>query len=390
MALDRRDFLRRSALAGAALGLGGGTSSLLGCAQPGDANQGQADQARSLQILILGGTGFIGIHEAEYAMSRGHEVTLFNRGLTNPNLFPGLEKLRGDRDGDLSALAGRRWDVVIDNSATVPRRIDDAAAILADATDRYVYVSSSGVYYPYLEAGLTEESQTQVLEDTTTEEVNGETFGGLKSLCEDAVHRAYGDRALVVRPVLISGPWDYTDRSTYWPSRLARGGEVLAPGDGTDPFQLIDARDLTGWMVRMAEAGEMGTYNAVGPQSPMTMRDALTEMAAVASSEVSLAWADTDFLLEQDVAPWGEMCCWIPPRGDYLGMTQIDGSKAWAKGLTVRSQLETAQDILAWLDEPGRRGESAATRFEMQPEPAAGLDADKEARVLGAWHARTA
>jgi len=388
MTLDRRDFLRRSALAGAAVGLGGGVGSLIGCGPTTDASESPADASqRSLRILILGGTGFIGIHEAEYAMSRGHEVTLFNRGLTNPHLFPNLEKLQGDRDGDLTALEGRTWDVVIDNCATVPRRIREAAAVLRDATDLYVYVSSSGVYYPYLAAGLHEESPTQVLDDPTVEEVTGGTFGGLKALCEEAVHEAYPGRAMVVRPVLISGPWDYTDRSIYWPMRMARGGEVLAPGDGTDPFQLIDARDLTAWMVRMAEASGTGTYNCVGPESPMTMAGALEEIAQVSASPVTLTWADTDFLLEHEVAPWGEMCTWIPPRGDYVGMTQIDGRKAWAKGLTCRSQLETARDILAWHSEPGRREGPTRTRYEMQAEPVAGLAAEKETRVLEAWHA---
>lgn len=389
MTLDRREFIRRSALAGAALGLGGAAAALPGCS-PGaeDAEHAAGGGRPSLRILILGGTGFIGIHETEYALGRGHEVTLFNRGLTNPQLFADLEKLRGDRDGDLSALSGRSWDVVIDNSATVPRRIRQAAELLRDATDLYVYVSSSGVYYPYREAGLNEDSPTQVLDDPETEEVTGETFGGLKALCEQAVHAAYGARALIVRPVLISGPWDYTDRSIYWPRRLAAGGEVLAPGDGGDPFQLIDARDLTSWMVRMAEAGETGTFNAVGPRSPSSIADALTEMSAVSEDGVRLTWADTDFLLDQGVAPWSELCCWIPPRDEYLGMTQIDGARAWAKGLTVRSQLETARDILAWHAEPGRRGRPAATRYEIQPEPVAGLAADKEARVLAAWHAQ--
>lgn len=384
MRVSRRGFLRASA----ALGLGAGATSLLGC-RPGEGSAGRTGEGatESLRILVLGGTGFIGIHQVEYAQARGHEVTLFNRGLTNPHLFPGLEKLRGDRDGDLAALTGRTWDVVIDNCATVPRRITEAAQTLRDATDLYVYVSSSGVYYPYTEPGLHEGSPTQLLDDPTVEEVTGETFGGLKALCEEAVREAYGDRALIVRPVLIGGPWDYTDRSIYWPVRLARGGEVLAPGDGSDPFQLIDARDLTAWMVRMAEAGETGTYNCVGPDEATTMADALGQMSEVAEQPVHLTWADTDFLLEHDVAPWGEMCAWIPPRGDYTGMTRIDGSQAWAKGLTCRPLAETARDIVAWHRTPRHREGPAATRYERQAEPAAGLAPDKERRVLSEWHA---
>ncbi len=378
MSLARRDFLRISATAGAAAALGA-------CGREAETSD---RGGRPLQVLVLGGTGFIGIHQVEYAWARGHDVTLFNRGRTNPHLFPDVRKLVGDRDSDLSALETGEWDVVIDNSATVPRRVRDACRLLSDRVGRYVYTSSSGVYYPYLDTGLAEDAPVQQLDDPTVEEVNGLTFGGLKALCEQEVRDAFGDRALIIRPVLIGGPWDYTDRSTYWPTRLARGGDVLAPGDGSDSFQLIDARDLTGWMVRMAENGESGTYNAVGPDRPTTVAQALGEMRdAVASEGTELHWADTDFLLDQGVRPWSEMTCWIPPRDDYVGMTSIAGDAAWAKGLTCRSYADSARDVVAWHARPRHRSGPAATPFERQAEPVAGLAAEKETRVLEAWRA---
>lgn len=385
MSLVRRDFLRLSAMAGAAAALG----ACDGTADDTAAGAGSNDGVRPLRVLVLGGTGFIGVHQVEYARSRGHAVTMFNRGLTNPQLFPDVPRLVGDRDGDLAALASGEWDVVIDNSATVPRLVKDTCDLLSDRVGRYVYTSSTGVYYPYLSAGLDENAPLQQLEDPTVEEVNGLTFGGLKALCEQQVRDSFGDRALVVRPVLIGGPWDYTDRSIYWPTRMARGGNVLAPGDGSDSWQLIDARDLSGWMIRMAEAGESGTYNAVGPEQDTTFAQALDEIrAAVAPDGTELHWAETDFLLEHQVRPWSEMCGWIPPRDDYVGMTAIDGRAAWAKGLTCRTTGESARDVLAWHAQPRRREGPAATPFERQAEPVAGLAADKEARVLEAWGAR--
>ena len=341
-----------------------------------------------MKILILGGTIFVGRALVAAARERGHEVTLFNRGLTNPHLFPELEKLQGDRDGkvgDLSALEGRRWDVVIDNSATVVRRAREMSALLRDAVDFYVYTSSSGVYYPYVEPGANESSAVQQITDPDAEEVDGGNFGGLKALCEKAVDDVFAGRSLVIRPVLISGPWDYTDRSIYWPLRFARGGRILCPGDGSDSFQLIDARDIADFVIRMAEEKKTGTYNLVGPEREITVADAFNQMRAIAPPDSEFVWADTDFLLEQEARPWSELTCWFPPRGDYTGFTRISGSKAWEAGLRCRPLLETARDTVAWDQEPRARRHDAPTPFGRQKEPVAGLASNKERSILEAW-----
>ena len=245
MSTTRRQFLQITGAAGAALGLGG-LATASGPSTPVE------KASKSLKILVLGGTQLIGPPLVEYAMERGHTVTLFNRGKTNTHLFPELEKLKGDRNDNLTALEGRKWDVVIDNSASVPRWVRDSAGLLKDSADLYLFTSSISVFAEFKKLGLNEDDPVAKLEDPTTEEITGETYGGMKALCEEEARKAFGDKAVVVRPGLIVGPLDPTDRFTYWPVRIEGGGEIMAPGNPTDAVQIIDARDLAHWFVHIA------------------------------------------------------------------------------------------------------------------------------------------
>ncbi len=370
MATTRREFLQASAALGGALSMRLPLSATHGWQEPAP---------HPLRILILGGTGFIGPHEVRYARRRGHSVTLFNRGQTNPHLFPELEKLVGDRNDNLEALRGREWDVVVDNSASIPRWVRQSAQLLKDSADLYLFVSTLSVIADNSIIGADESVPVATIEDPTTEEVTGRTYGALKALCEQETERAFPRRALVVRPGLIVGPEDRSDRFTYWPVRIDRGGEVLAPGDPSDPTQIIDARDLTGWMIRMLEQGETGIYNATGPIRPLTMAEMLYGIRAVTSADVRFTWADADFLDEHEVRAWADMPTWIPPRDGAEGFSRVNCAKAIGKGLTFRPLAETARDTLDWFK---------TLPEERQANLRAGIKPDREAEVLAAWHAR--
>ncbi len=331
----------------------------------------------SLRILILGGTRFLGVAQVNYALARGHTVTLFNRGRTNTHLFPEVEKLRGDRNDDLTALEGREWDVVIDNSASVPRWVRQSAGLLKNSAGRYIYVSSLSVIADNSIIGSDETTPVAQLEDPTVEQVTGQTYGGMKALCEQEAQRAFGDRAMVVRPGLIVGPMDNTDRFTYWPIRIDRGGEVMAPGDPTDPVQIVDVRDLAAWMVRMAENNGTGVYNATGPAAAMSIAEMLYGIRAATSAKVSFTWVNADFLSEHEIRPWGHMPTWIPPRDGMEGFGRVNCAKAIARGLTFRPLAETARDTITWF-----KTLPAERRSQMR----AGLPAEREAEVLAAWH----
>lgn len=325
---------------------------------------------------MIGGTVFLGRHIVEYALGRGHEVTLFNRGQHGADLFPQVEKLKGDRDGGLDPLKGRQWDVVIDTCGYVPRVVSASARLLADAAEHYTYVSSCSVYA--LEAPNPDEN-TPVLTmpDETVEEYRGEYYGPLKALCEQAAEAAMPGRVLNVRPGLIVGPCDPSDRFSYWPARLARGGEVMAPGRPEREVQVIDGRDLGAWIVRMAEARKTGVYNATGPSGGLTMETVVKACQAAAGSVgagAKLTWIPDGWLKEHSVGAWMEMPLWIP-EGDADGMFSVNISKAVADGLTFRPIAETVRDTLAWLQ---TRPAEYAWR--------AGLKAEKEAELLAAWH----
>jgi 2'-hydroxyisoflavone reductase len=334
---------------------------------------------KPLRILILGGTGFTGPHQVRYALARGHEVTVFNRGKTNPGLFPNVEHLQGDRNGQLDALKGKTWDAVIDNPSTLPRWVRDAATLLKDSAGQYVFISTLSVYDGDTQAGADETAPTIKLEDPTVEKVTGETYGGLKALAEKEAEKAFPGKATIIRPGLIVGPGDNTDRFTYWPVRIARGGEVLAPGDPNDPVQFIDARDLAEWTIRMVESKASGTFNAMGPSSPLSIAEMLYGMRAVVSNDVKFTWVPAGFLEAQKVRPWADMPVWLPGTGETAGFARRSNRKAVASGLTFRPLADTAQATLEY-----HAGRPAEAKAKMR----AGLTPEREAEVLAAWKGR--
>ncbi|MGZ4482296.1 MAG: NAD-dependent epimerase/dehydratase family protein [Gaiellales bacterium] len=332
-----------------------------------------------MRLLLLGGTVFLGRHVAGLALERGHEVTLFTRGRTNPGLFPEAERLTGDRDGGLAPLAGREWDAAIDTSGYLPRVVAASAAVLAGAAGHYTFVSSVSAYDgPEQRPPVDESAPVGALADESVEEITGQTYGPLKVLCERAVQSAFPGRALVVRPGLIVGPHDPTDRFTYWPHRIADGREVLAPGDPAAPVQLIDVRDLAGWMLDMAESGVTGVFNASGPRHRLTMTELLERCVEVTGSGASLVWIGDEFLLERQVEPWTDLPLWLGGDPELAWILQADCTRAVAAGLRFRPLDETIADTLAWdltaTGTPGRWG------FPMTRE--------REAELLAAWCSR--
>ena len=329
------------------------------------------------KILILGGTNFLGPALVAAARAHGHTLTLFNRGKTNPGRFADLEQLHGDRDGHLEALAGRKWDVVIDDSGYVPRHVKDSATQLAPNVGHYIFISTISVYAD-LGKPVDESSPVAKLKEPT-EKVTGESYGALKALCEAAASAAMPGRVTIVRPGLIVGPDDGTDRFTYWPVRLARGGEVLAPGNPSDPVAYIDVRDLGNWIIwSVVEKHILGTFNALGPAGTLGIGAMLDACKKGVGSDATLTWVDADFLEKQQVQPWGDMPVWIPPVGDgkYSGL--ISRARAIKAGLTFRPTADTARDTLAyWKSLPEER------RAKLR----AGIAPEKEKAVLAAWHA---
>jgi 2'-hydroxyisoflavone reductase len=361
----RRDFLKL----GAAIAVTGSTSlaptSIFASSRVGS----------SLRILILGGTGFIGPRQVDYAVRRGHQVTIFTRGRRHADLPDSVEHLIGDREGQLDALRGRTWDVVIDNSATNPAWVRQTAELLRESVGRYLFVSSTGVYLPYTRHGIDETVPPRLVDDPETG--RADSFGVQKALSERVVLDTFGDRGLIVRPHYIVGPGDTTDRFPYWPVRIARGGEILVPGDGTDPVQLIDVRDLSEWLIRLVESGASGIFNATGPAATLNMAEMVYGIRAVTTAELSWVWIDDlDFLAEHALSA---MVPWVIPRGDTLGMSTLDGRKAMEAGLTLRPLADTARDtLLWWATVPEER--RANPRFVLTPK--------REAEVVRAWRER--
>lgn len=328
-----------------------------------------------MKLLILGGTVFVGRHLVDAACRSGHEVSLFNRGQHNPDLHPDVEKLRGDRAGDLDALEGRRWDAVIDTSGYIPRVVRASAELLAGAVDHYTFISTLSVYSDVGTPGIDEHAKLGTLADETVEEVTGETYGSLKVLCERAVEQAFADRAFIPRPGLIVGPHDPTDRFTYWPHRVAGGGEVLAPDPPEATIQFIDVRDIAEWTIRMVEARQAGIYNATGPDYVLTMGRLLEECRVVAGIDARFTWIDGRFLIEAGVMPWTDLPIWVGDGEDARGFHAVDCSKAIAAGLAFRPLAETIGETIAW----------DATR-PADIEWRAGLKAEREVELLSAWH----
>src|SRR6202048_1184922 len=299
---------------------------------------------KPLRLLILGGTGFTGPYQVRYALSRGHKVTTFNRGKTHPGELPAeVEQLVGDRNGKLDTLKNRQWDVVIDNPTTLPAWVRDAAQILKGNVERYVFISTISVYGE-VKQGVNEsaplakyEGPDPYKETLEAMKASGyKTYGSLKALSEKEAEKWFPGKTLIIRPGLIVGPRDETDRFTYWPVRIDRGGEVLAPGDPADPVQFIDGRDLAEWTIRMVEKGETGIYNATGPATKIGIGEMLRTIKTGDASKAELTWVNADFLEAQKVAPWSDMPVWIPPRGEEAGAAQISNQRAVAKGLTFR------------------------------------------------------
>jgi 2'-hydroxyisoflavone reductase len=329
-----------------------------------------------MRILMLGGTSFVGRHMVEAALARGHQITLFTRGLTNPTLFD-VERLTGDRDGHLDALGGRAWDAVIDTSGRVPRVVRQSVELLVEAVGRYAFVSTKSVYAAFPPEGVSERSPVIEL-DPGAREDDAANYGGLKVLCERLVERAYGERALVLRPGLVVGPHDPTDRFTYWPCRLARGGEVLVPGDAGRALQMIDARDLAAFAIHAVERSLSGTYNVLGPRDPLTMGGLVAACAAEAATAAELTWVTDDFLLDQEVVPYRDLPLWMPPTAGREGFMRADTSRAARDGLTLRGIRDTVADTLAF----GRTlGPDHVWR--------AGLAPERERRLLELWRSRS-
>jgi len=332
-----------------------------------------------MKLLILGGTIFLGRHLVDAALAAGHQVTLFSRGLHGAQLFPQVEKLRGDRDGGLAALAGRRWDVVIDTCGYVPRLVRASAELLAGSVDHYTFISSISVYRDLDQALVDESSPVGALADESVEEITGESYGPLKALCEQAAEAAMPGRVLHVRPGLIVGPHDPTDRFTYWPWRVAQGGGVLAPGRSERRVELIDGRDLANWIVRMVEARRTGVYNATGPAQELTMGDLLETCRQATGGHATFTWADEAFLLANGVAPWSELPLWLQEADN--GVMAVDIQRAIAAGLAFRPLVETVQDTLAWLraDRVSAVGDLSGVQLR------AGMAPAREAELLAAW-----
>jgi len=422
---SRRQFLGTSLAGGAALALGGGRALAATSLR-------QAAAASSKKtILILGGTGFLGPKTIEAALARGHTITMFNRGRTEKRIpfeFKNVEHLYGNRDPNLPAddvkgpdgkllnpdsspkgleqLAGRKFDVVIDNSGYYPRMVKASAELLAkNGCKQYVYISSISAYPHNKQVDANEDYELAKLADPTVETMgaNFANYGGLKVLCEQAAQAAFPDRTAVVRPGYIVGPGDPTDRFTYWPVRIQRGGEVLCPGSPEDPLQWIDVRDLGEWLVKLAEDGTSGVFNAVGPSKPGRWGEVLDACAKHAKSPVKLVWVDGDFL-EKNAAGGedGPFPIWVTPKADYVGFHTWNNDRAEKAGLKFRTIDDTVAAILAWFPSEIERRKRVTKQLQDdalakgQPPPTlpppeklkAGPPPEREQELLAAWQSR--
>jgi 2'-hydroxyisoflavone reductase len=366
----RRQFLKT--------GLAVSGAVLAGCSRPAAEAMSAATRPSTgtkMNLLILGGTGFIGPHLVRHAIARGHQVTIFTRGRRSPDLPAEVERLVGDRNGQLSALEGKRWDAVIDDSATNPEWVRMSTELLKDSVGQYLFTSSTGVYYPYLTRGVDETVAPRL--EVVDPKDGSETYGVAKALSERQTQRVFGDRAIVVRPTYIVGPGDTSDRFPYWPVRLARGGEVLAPGKRDDPVQFIDVRDLAAFMVKLLEDRRSGIYNVAGPKSPMTMPQFLTGARDALNADVRFTWVDDyDFLEQQKIV---EAIPWVMLKGNDYGHMSARNDRAVAAGLTFTPLATTVRDTLAWWPTvPEAR--RVAPRFAITP--------PQEIAALAAWKAR--
>ncbi len=338
---------------------------------------------REKTMLIFGGTAFIGPQVVPVALAHGWKVTLFNRGKTNPDLFPEVEHLHGDRDpnvGDgLKALEGRKFDVIIDDSGHVPRHVKASCAALADEKTYAVFVSSLSAYASHDEVGVDEDQPLAPLL-APSEDFMGDAFGPLKALCEKEYQDAFPGRSAIVRPGLIVGPRDKSDRFTYWIARMARGGDVLAPGDGNDPIMIIDVRDLAEWLVTLCDHRTPGVFNAIGPDRKLTMREVVETCAKAADVESQVTWVDGAFLEEHGAHGWSDLPVWMPQTEGLRGFHLRKNQRAIDAGLKFRPLIDTCRDTLAyWRSLP----EDRRTKLKR------GLTPEREAELLKAWRERS-
>ena len=377
----RRNFLKLSAMFGSSAALG---------LFPGVTVMGEKrfrEPAKRLRILILGGTGFTGPQQVRYALSRGHQVTVFNRGRTHPGeLSKEVEQLIGDRNGQLDALKGRTWDVCIDNPTSLPVWVRDAAQILKGNVGHYTFISTISVYADTSKQGMDENAPLakytgpDAMKETnvTLRANNFALYGPLKAMSEAEAEKWFPGRTLIIRPGYIVGPGDESDRFTYWPVRVERGGEVLAPGTANDPVQIIDARDLAEWTIRMVEQGMTGPFNAVGPKSRLGMGKMLNVMKDTTGSDARFTWVDDNFLKDQKIID--DIPIWTSTKGQEIGYATMNINKAVSHGLTFRSLTETTRATLEWF-----RKQPPARQSRMR----AGITAQREAEVLAAWRAKS-
>jgi 2'-hydroxyisoflavone reductase len=326
-----------------------------------------------MDILILGGTRFLGKALVEAAVAAEHNVSLFNRGISNPDWFPEVEKIHADRNEDLSLLTDRRWQAVIDTCAYFPRQVDRMLRFLNGNIEHYTFISSVSVYGDFSQPGLDEGAELATTDDPEAEQVTGENYGALKALCEKTAETHLPGKCLVIRPGLIVGPYDPTDRFTYWPARVARGGEILAPDSPDWLTQIIDVRDLANWILRLVEKKATGIFNATGPAQPLTFGKLLETCQAVSHSPAQFIYLPTEFLFKQNVQPWSELPLWLP-EPEYVGMDQVSIHKALTNGLEFRPLTDTIRDTLAW-----QANRPADYQWR------AGLSAEREAQLLADW-----
>ena len=370
--MTRRELIKLGAVAGVSALAGRAVS-----AEPA---------VKPLRILILGGTGFTGPHQVRYALARGHSLTLFNRG-RRPKEWPShVEELTGDRDtGDLKSLVGREWDVCIDNPTSVPFWVRDAGAVLGGRVGHYVFISTISVFASTQTPGMDEsaplaryEGKDVMAETNAVLRTNMGLYGPLKAACEAEAEKQFPGKTTIIRPTLIAGPGDDTDRFTYWPVRLARGGDVLAP-PAADPVQLIDARDLAEWTIRVAEQRALGIFNAAGPARELRVDAMLAAMREATGSTANVIHADAEFLAKQKVGPWMDLPTWVPGQGQTAGFARVSNARAVQAGLTFRPVGVTAADTLAWFN---TLPEARRTKLR------AGLSAERETAALKAWRER--
>lgn len=412
---NRRDFLKATAATSLAAIAGAGLS----------ASIARGQNSKGLKILILGGTRFIGPWMVRAAKARGHSITLFNRGQTEAirgDDFPDVEKLYGNRDPEkladetkkpdgslvnpdspkgLASLKDRSWDIVIDTSGYYPRHVKASAELLAPKCGHYIFISSVSAYAKNDTPDADESAALGTLTDPTVETMgpNAEYYGPLKVLCEQAVEKAFPGKCSIVRPGYIVGPGDGTDRFSYWPLRIKRGGEVLAPGEPTDPLQIIDARDLAEWCIALGENRTSGAFNAVGPAKPHAWGDVLETCKKIAGSDAKLTWVNAKFL-EEHAEPQDGFPIWITPTGEYAGFHKRSTVKSVKAGLKFRPLAETVKDILAWYPKELERRAEATKRIEQRAEKAgqekpklpdpgqirAGILPEREQALLKLWH----